>query len=149
MENILDYVELAKQDCTLIKEIKKVLFTQDTEKASLVVHRILHTIRRSLTKKESAELISRIPDHLKVMYVTEWQPDEKKLQLKHLDEFTEEVIELDSHSPHRVFHKEIDALAAVITALRVLNENTRLLSFSSFSYSFKRELEETMLETAA
>ncbi|ELR73708.1 hypothetical protein C900_02112 [Fulvivirga imtechensis AK7] len=145
----INYIELAKRDCGLIREIKRALFIVDTKRAGLVVSRVLHTIRRSLTKKESAEFISRLPDYLKILYVTEWEPSEKRILLKHLDEFTEEVITLDSQSGHRVFHKEVDALAAVITIMKVLDQHANLLNFSSFCYSFKRELQETMLETAA
>lgn len=145
----INFDALAKRDGGLIKEVKKNLFIVDSSKAGLIISRILHTIRRSFTFSESAEFISRLPDYLKVIYVTKWKPSEEKFQLKHLDEFTEEVLRLDGESEQRVFHKEVDALTAVITVLKALNRHVNLLSFPSFSYSFKRELHETMLEPAA
>lgn len=151
MENELEinYTELAKRDSGLIKEIKRALFIADSKKAGLIISRILHTIRRSLSHIESAEFITRLPDYLKILYVTNWTPSEEKIRIKHLDEFTEQVLLLDDESGHRVFHKEVDALTAVITVLKTINQHVDLLNLSSFSYSFKRELEETMLETAA
>lgn len=149
MENTFDYAQLIRQDGGLIREIEKTFFIPDTARASLVIARVLHALRRSLTKKESVEFISRLPDYLKIMYVTEWEPSEEKIPLRHLDEFTEAVIHLDNQSGQRVFHKEVDALAAVITVLKLLDQQAGLLKFSSFGYCFKRELHETMLETAA
>lgn len=145
----INYEALAKRDGGLIKEVKKSLFITDSKKAGVVISRILHTIRRSLSYTESAEFISRLPEYLKIIYVTNWTPSEKKIQLKHLDEFTEEALQLDNESGEIVFHKEVDALTAVITVLKVLNRHVNLLSFPSFSYSFKRELQESMLEPAA
>lgn len=145
----INFDALAKRDSGLIKEVKKNLFITDSEKAGLIISRVLHTIRRSLTFAESAEFISRLPDYLKVIYVTKWKASEEKIQLKHLDEFTEEALRLDHESAVKVFHKEIDALTAVITVLKALNRHVNLLSFPSFSYSLKRELHETMLEPAA
>lgn len=145
----INYDRLAKRDSGLILEIKRALVIPDSKKAGEIICRILHTIRRSLSYTESAEFISRLPEYLKVMYVTDWTPKEKKITIKHLDEFTEEVLALDHESGHKVFHKEVDALSAVITVLKILNRHVNLLNLPSFGYSFKRELSETMLEPAA
>lgn len=145
----INYDRLAKRDSGLIWEVKRALFIADSKKAGTIISRILHAIRRSLTYTESAEFISRLPEYLKIMYVSNWTPREKKIHIKHLDEFTEEVLALDNESHHRVFHKEVDALSAVITVLKALNRHVDLLDLPSFSYSFKRELQETMLEPAA
>ncbi|UII22557.1 DUF2267 domain-containing protein [Fulvivirga ligni] len=151
MENTiaLDYSNLSLQDNGLIKEICQSLGLKSMEKAGLAISRVLHTIRKSLTYHESAEFIKRLPEYLKVMYVMNWNPREERIQLRHLDEFTEEVLAEDDQDEERVFFKEVDALTAVITVLKSLNKHVDLLNFSSFHYNLKRELQETMLEVSS
>ncbi|MBL3654694.1 DUF2267 domain-containing protein [Fulvivirga sediminis] len=151
MENTiaLNYSDLALKDNGLIKEINQVLGFGNPERAGLAVSRVLHTIRKSLSYQESAEFIKRLPEYLKVMFVMNWKPKEERIQLRHLDEFTEEVLNEDDNSEHKVFFKEVDALTAVITVLKTLNRHVDLLNFPSFHYNLKRELQETMLEVSS
>ena len=151
MENSfnINYQKLAARDRGLIFEVARSLFLTDANKAGTIINRVLHTIRRTLTYQESAEFISRLPQYLKVMYVADWTPREQKVKIQHLDEFTDYVLQVDRESDTRVFHKEVDALSAVITVLKALNRHVHLLDLPSFSYSLQRELQETMLEPAA
>ncbi|ELR73722.1 hypothetical protein C900_01332 [Fulvivirga imtechensis AK7] len=144
----INYDKLATNDNSCIDNIKQELNIDCNYKAGKLVGRVLHTIRDSLTYSQSAELIQKLPDDLKIIYVSDWKLNHRQLRLKHLDNLVEEVIKNDQRHAQQVLHGEVSALYAILITLKILNRYVDILAFDFFNYSLKRELAEAMTEAA-
>lgn len=144
----INYDKLATEAYSSIDDVKKEFNIECNFKAGKIIGRVLHTIRDSLSYAQSAELIRRLPDDLKIIYVSDWRLNYKPLRLKHLDTFVEEVIRNDQKHTEQVLHGEIPALYAILTTLKILNKYADILAFDFFEYSLKQELAEAMSEAA-
>lgn len=144
----INYDKLATEENSCIEEIKQQLDLTCNFKAGKLIGRVLHTIRDSLTYSQSAELIQKLPDDLKVIYVSDWKLNSRQLTLKHLDNLVEEVIKNDQRHHHQVLITEVSALYAILITLKILNKYIDILAFDFFNYSLKQELAEAMSEAA-
>lgn len=121
----------------------------DLYMTSIIIGRVLHTFRDTLTYQQAAELITQLPDDVKVVFVSNWKLQPQKPQFRHLDEFVQRVLEEDSQHELQVFSSEVGALSAILTTMRLLGQFMDIDQSDLLSYSFKNELRLAVQEYAA
>lgn len=130
-------------------ETQKELGLTSTKKLARLVTRIFSGIRRSLTTRETASFLQRMPSLLQLLFVSNWKYDEKEQRIEHLDELVESIYQDDRNSESPLFRSEIETLNAVIIILRKLDKMMGILNFEGFKFSLVQEIKQVALEDAA
>jgi uncharacterized protein (DUF2267 family) len=112
--------------------------------ADLIVGRIIHPFRNSLTFQESGELIALLPDYFKFIYVSNWRMNDIETPIQHLDELILRIRKFDESKDQRLFSNELEILKAVIVIFSILDKYVRWETQDFLDPRLKLELKRAM-----
>jgi len=81
---------------------------------------VLHTLRNHLTSEESIQLLAQLPMFLKAVYVDKWSFKKKAKRTKHLDEFYQEIQDVNKQTSQLDFPHLTDASKATEVIMHML-----------------------------
>jgi uncharacterized protein (DUF2267 family) len=136
-------------ESSLLNEIKKELALKTYQETVGIVSCVLNSFRRCLSLQYATLLLNRLPDFLKLVFVSNWKVNESQVKIDYLDELVSLALEQDTASGKKLFKSEIHALSTVVLTLKKLDKLVDLQHFEGISQSFRRQLREIPVEVAA
>lgn len=130
-----------------IIQIKKEL-SLNTRDAVRLIQSVLHAVRQTLSLKSASVLLNQLPDFLKLAFVTNWKENEKRIFIKHLDEFVSLIMEKEENKNKSYFKNEVLVLSVVVLTLKKLFKIVDLEQIEDFSPALLQELKEIPAEAA-
>jgi len=128
------------QEISLLKEIKRELSISSSAEVVEQVATVLQTVRQTLTLQNATDMLNRLPDFMKIIFVLNWKQDERPVKIDHLDELVSLVMKRDSKRSKSLFKNEIQTLSVVLLTLKKLFKIVDLDNFEGLSAAFKYEL---------
>jgi len=117
----MDFSKYAQKGNKFLKEVSaETGKIDDIESAGRLVRAVFHVLRDIISKEESLQLISQLPMALKSVYVDGWTFKEKNEQIRHIDDFINEVVKKDSPAGYCEFKSKKEALHAIESVFKVL-----------------------------
>jgi uncharacterized protein (DUF2267 family) len=95
--------------------------TKTKRETDLIVGRVLHPLRNSLSFRDSGELIALLPDYFKFIYISDWRMKETQKPIHHLDELIMRIKDFDDQKEPSLFGNEMDILKAVVAVFSTLD----------------------------
>jgi uncharacterized protein (DUF2267 family) len=133
----------------ILNKIKKELSLKSTGDVVPLLASVLHSLRQTLTLEHSTLFLNRLPEFLKIIFVSNWKQDERHVRIDHLDEFINLVMDRDRQTGKFLFKSEVQTLFIVILVLRMLYNLIDIKNFDGLSHMFRRELREAAMEVDA
>lgn len=130
-------------------QVKKELSLKSIHDAVKLVTCVFHCLRQTLTLQSSMNLLNKLPDFLKLVFVANWKQHEPQTKVKHLDEFVYLVMERCESTQNSLFKSEVQTLSVVILTLKKLHKITDIEKLDGLTDSFWRELNEVPAESVA
>jgi uncharacterized protein (DUF2267 family) len=96
-------------------------FPGDTEKAEVLFKEFLHSIRRSISFKDSVKLMSRLPVYIKYFYVDNWKTLEKQPFEKRKDEVLPDLLFLNNLVDHSKFYQHKQPIEEILQLFHALS----------------------------
>lgn len=140
-DNIID-----PQEMHFLHQIKKELYLESDFDAIPLVTAVLQSLRQTLTLQSANTLLNKLPDFLKLIFACNWRHDEEQIQVEHLDEFVNLVMERDQKAGKFLFRGELQTLTVIILTLEKLNRLMDLKNFEGLKHAFRHELREASHE---
>lgn len=140
---------LDPEEMYFIHQIRKELSLESPQDAVKLVASVLQALRQTLTLEDAKSLLNKLPDFLKLAFAANWERDEPRMVVKHLDEFVALVMDRDETSRRGLFRDEVQTLSVAILTLKGLHKMIDLESFEGLSPALKQELREVSREAAA
>lgn len=113
----LDFDKYAREGKEFINELAEGLgYPDDQRRAGRVLKSVLHTLRNHLTTEESVQMISQLPMFLKAAYVDNWSIKTTRKRVKHVDDFYNEVLEMNKQTSAYDF-PEVDDVNQAVTVV--------------------------------
>lgn len=112
--------------------------------ADLIVGRVLHPLRNSLSFHETGELIGLLPDYFKFIYVSDWRMNDIDAPIQHLDELILRIQKYDDVKGQCIFASELEILKAVIAIFSVLDKHVNWETQDYLDPRLKMELKRAM-----
>jgi hypothetical protein len=94
-------------------------------------------------------LLNRLPDFLKLAFVTNWKRDEEQIVVQHLDEFVNLVMDRDNVERRNLFRDEVFTLSVIIMTLKGISKMVDLEHFEGLSPALRQELRHVSTGAAA
>jgi uncharacterized protein (DUF2267 family) len=138
-----------EEEMYIIHQIKKELSLESSHDAVKLVASVLQALRQTLTLEEANILLNKLPDFLKLAFAANWQRDEQRVPIQHLDEFVCLVMDRDEASKRGLFKNEVQTLAVIILTLKKLDKLVDLENFNGLNPSLRQELRDVSSEAAA
>ncbi len=138
-----------EEELNMIQQIRKELSLDSPRDAITLITSVLQALRQTLSLDKANKLLNTLPDFLKVVFASGWERSEKSVQVNHLDEFVNLVMDRDARNKKGLFRNEVQTLSVVILTLKLLNKITDLQSIGGLSPTLLQELRELPSEAAA
>ncbi len=138
-----------EEELSMIQQIRKELSLDDPQHAVKLIASVLQALRQTLSLEKANKLLNTLPDFLKVVFASGWERNEKNVQVDHLDEFVNLVMDRDARHKKGLFRNEVQTLSVVILTLKLLNKITDLRNIDGLSPALLQELRELPSEAAA
>lgn len=117
----LNFKKYSDEGNLFIRQLSKELgYPGDELKSGRILKTVLHGIRDHISHHESIQLLAQLPMFLKAIYVDGWSTKEQK-RTKHINDFLEDIIELDGFNSEIDFpnyEKAANAITIVFNVLR-------------------------------
>src|SRR5689334_3569879 len=91
-----------QDEISLINQISKELSIETTEAIQLVAA-VLQALRQTLTLTNANDFMNNLPDFLKLVFASNWKQAEAQVEVQHLDELVNLVMERDKRSGKCLF----------------------------------------------
>jgi uncharacterized protein (DUF2267 family) len=140
---------LEQEEMDFLYQIKKELSLETTMDAVRLVACVLQALRQTLALEEAKAILNLLPDFLKLAFAANWESNEPRIPVEHLDEFVSLIMDRDEKSQRGLFRNEVQTLSVAILTLKNLNKIVDLENFSGISPALKQELREVSPEAAA
>jgi uncharacterized protein (DUF2267 family) len=137
-----------QDEISLINQIGKELSIETTEAIQLVAA-VLQALRQTLTLTNANDFMNNLPDFLKLVFASNWKQAEAQVEVQHLDELVNLVMERDKRSGKCLFKSEVQTLSVIILTLKHLYKVIDLDNFNGLSRSLRQELRDVPVESAA
>jgi uncharacterized protein (DUF2267 family) len=147
MEELYSHVE--EKEMQFLFSIKKELSLEGHKQAAQLVACVLHALRQTLTLEQCTNLLLKLPDYLKLIFVSNWKRDEQRVKVEHLDEFVNLIMDRERNGKLPFFKNEVQALSVAVLTLKNLFKLADLQDFEGLSNALKQELREIPAEAAA
>jgi uncharacterized protein (DUF2267 family) len=147
--NHTDPQSIDQEEMYFLYQIKKELSLENSQDAVKLVASVLQALRQTLALEEAEALLNELPDFLKLAFAANWERNEERVNVEHLDEFVGLVMERDEKSKKGLFKDEVQALSVVILTLKKLHKLVDLENFEGLSPALKQELRGVSPEAAA
>jgi uncharacterized protein (DUF2267 family) len=144
-----DPQNLDQEEMHFLHLIKKELSLETSQDAVRLVASVLQSLRQTLSLEENTAILNRLPDFLRLAYAANWEQNEDRVRVQHLDELVSLVMDRDEKSKKGLFRTEVQALTVVILTLKKLSKIIDLENFEGLSPSLKQELRDVPTEAAA
>jgi len=119
----LDFDKYAQEGNEFLNHLSSELgHPKQTEKTSIILRAVLHTLRDRLTVSESVNLMAQLPMMLKAVYVDDWKYSDKPVKLKSIEDLKEHVKQEQEKYGETEFNWEESTRTIIETVLRVLSE---------------------------
>jgi len=148
MTNSNHSTSLDQDEINLINQISKEFSIETTEAVQLVAA-VLQALRQTLTLSKATDLMNGLPDFLKLVFASNWKQAEAQVEVEHLDELVNLVMERDKRNRKFLFKSEVQTLSVIILTLKHLLKVVDLDNFNGLSHSLKQELRDVPVESAA
>lgn len=112
------------------------------------ISRVLHTIRASLSKNQSEKLLNRLPDYLKLIYVSNWPNDEKTIPIYSLEQFNQQVFINDRNSINPVFSSKEESKGIILNVVELIDPSTNFLEEGFLDDPVSKEISNRILQAA-
>jgi uncharacterized protein (DUF2267 family) len=129
--------------------ISKELSLDTSQQAVKLVGAVLQSLRQTLTLENADLLLNRLPDFLKLAFVTNWKRDEEQIVVQHLDEFVNLVMDRDNVERRNLFRDEVFTLSVIIMTLKGISKMVDLEHFEGLSPALRQELRHVSTGAAA
>jgi len=139
---------LDQDEINLINQISKELSIEPTEAIQLVAA-VLQALRQTLTLTNANAFMNNLPDFLKLVFASNWKQTEAHVEVQHLDELVNLVMERDKRSGKFLFKSEVQTLSVIILTLKHIYKVIDLDNFNGLSWSLRQELRDVPVESAA
>jgi uncharacterized protein (DUF2267 family) len=137
------------EELNFIHQIRKELSLQSSQDAVRFVASILQALRQSFTLVEANAFLNLLPDFLKLAFAANWEQNETKVTVNHLDEFVTLVMDRDRKYRKGMFRSEVQTLSVIVLTLKKLEKLIDLQNFEGLSPSLRHELRGLPSEAAA
>jgi uncharacterized protein (DUF2267 family) len=134
---------------TFIHQIRKELSLPTSQEAVRLVASVLQAMRQTLTLEKANQILNALPDFLKLAFASNWEHDEKFVQVNHLDEFVTLVMDRDARHKRGLFRDEVQTLSIIILTFKKLQRLVDLENFDGLSPALRQELRGLPSEAAA
>jgi uncharacterized protein (DUF2267 family) len=141
--------ELDQEEMFFLQQIKKELSLESSQDAVKLVASVLQALRQTLTLEDAELLLNRLPDFLRLAFATNWERDEPRVVVNHLDEFVCLVMDRDEKQKKGLFKDEVDTLTVVILTFKKLHKIIDVENFEALSPALRQELRDVSSEAAA
>lgn len=140
---------LDQDEISLINQIKRELSIETTTEVVQLVASVLQALRQTLSLSNADTLMNNLPDFLKLVFASNWKHAEAQVQVEHLDELVNLVMERDKRNRKFLFKSEVQTLSVIILTLKHLYKLIDLDNFEGISQAFRQELRDVPVESAA
>jgi uncharacterized protein (DUF2267 family) len=147
--NFTESQTIDQEEMYFLSQIRKELSLESSHEAVRLVASVLQALRQTLKLDEAMDLLNNLPDILKLAFAANWERNEERVPVTHLDEFVCLVMERDEKSKKGLFRDEVQTLSVVILTLKKLHKLVDLENFNGISPALKQELREITPEAAA
>jgi uncharacterized protein (DUF2267 family) len=147
MEPLITHLE--KSEWKLLRTLKKEWSLANYRLGVAYLSKVMQALRQGLSQQQVNQLVNRLPDFLKLAFISDWKMKERKKKLRYVDELVQWVVEKDKQSPQRLFKSELHALTVVVFVLKYLDTMTGLSDLPGLRWEFKQELEKIELGEVA
>lgn len=137
-----------QDEMSFLTQIRKELSVQTKGEAVRLIAPVLQALRQTLTIQQANNLLNRLPDFLKLVFVSNWKYQEEQVSITYLDEFVCLVMEREQKNNKSIFKNEVQALWLVILTLKKLYKLIDLENFEGLSKSMRKELRDLPAEAA-
>jgi uncharacterized protein (DUF2267 family) len=131
---------LLEEELQFFSHITKELSLENSQQAVKLVSAVLQSLRQTLTLENAEVLLNRLPDFLKLAFATNWKREESQVQVEHLDEFVDLVMDRDNQYRKSMFRDEVQTLSVIILTLKGLSRMVDLENFDGLSNALRQEL---------
>jgi len=119
MESIFD--KYAREGNKFLNELALALNHEDEPViAGRKLKAVLYTLRNHLTAEESMQMLSQLPMFMKAIFVDKWSFKSKAKRIRHLDEFYEEIQNVNKQTSEHDFPHISDASEATNVIMHML-----------------------------
>jgi len=135
-----------EQEQSLFLQIKKEMCIENPKEIIQQVAAVLQAFRQTLSLPTANEVLNRLPDFLKMAFVSNWRHNESPVTVHHLDEFVNLVMVRDRRFRKFLFKNEVHTLSIIILTLKKLHSLIDLSQLEGISLSLQQELSEVDTE---
>ncbi len=119
----LNFEKYAQEGNEFLNKLAKGLgHPEEDGRTGIILRAVMHTLRERITISESLNLLAQLPMFLKGIYVDGWNYKEKPLDLKSVEDFTNEVKKYQAQYGERQFNWEDPTEEIVKTVLHHLGK---------------------------
>ena len=98
-----DPQNLDQEEMHFLHLIKKELSLETSQDAVRLVASVLQSLRQTLSLEENTAILNRLPDFLRLAYAANWEQNEDRVRVQHLDELVSLVMDRDEKSKKGLF----------------------------------------------
>ena len=135
-----------EQERSLFMSIRKEMGIENTKDIIQQVTSVLHAFRQTLSLPDANKVLNKLPDLLKMIFVSNWRQHEQPVMVNHLDEFVNLVMIRDRRLKKFIFKSEVHTLSIIILTLKKLHNLIDLSHLDGISTCLQQELNEVNTE---
>lgn len=132
-----------------LRELKSRLRYNSMRKVIAVLRLIFSGIRRGFNAQQNALIHSKTPRLLQLIFLNSCKQGYGATEIKHLDEFVDNLFESSQRNGKIIFKSEIEALRIISVVLISLDSFYSAAGIQILNYTLTRELDEIVHEEEA
>lgn len=138
-----------QEELMFLYQIKKELSLETAHDAIRLVASVLQALRQTLALNDATTFLNQLPDFLQLAFAANWELDEKRIPIQHLDELVSLVMERDQKNHKNLFKDEVQTLSIILLTLKGLYKFIDIENFEGISNNMRMQLSEVSVEAAA